>query len=73
MEILATGTDVDTLKTYLSASDIMPSPRGLRIEINNESEIETVLAGLRQAGGKLVSVQPVKQSLEELFLDEPTS
>ncbi len=73
MEILATGTDVDTLKTYLSTSDITPSPRGLRIEINNESEIETVLAGLRQAGGKLVSVQPVKQSLEELFLDDPTS
>jgi hypothetical protein len=23
------------------------------------------------AGGKLIAVQPIKQSLEELFLDEP--
>jgi len=28
-----------------------------------------VLSALRKAGGKIVSVQPVKQSLEELFLD----
>jgi hypothetical protein len=27
------------------------------------------LAALRKAGGKVVSVQPVKQSLEELFID----
>jgi len=39
------------------------------IEISTEDEIEGVLAALRKAGGKIVSVQPVKQSLEELFLD----
>jgi ABC-2 type transport system ATP-binding protein len=69
MEVLATGTDASTLKTYLATSEITPTPRGLRIEISDESEIEGVLSALRQAGGKLVSVEPVKQSLEELFLD----
>jgi len=28
-----------------------------------------VIAALRKANGKLVSVQPVRQSLEELFLE----
>jgi ABC-2 type transport system ATP-binding protein len=69
MEVLATGTDADTLRQHLLSSDITPTPRGLRIEISSEDEIEGVLAALRKAGGKIVSVQPVKQSLEELFLD----
>jgi ABC-2 type transport system ATP-binding protein len=69
LEVLATGTDVATLKQHLQATEITPTPRGLRIEISSESEIESVLAALRKAGGKLVSVQPIKQSLEELFID----
>jgi ABC-2 type transport system ATP-binding protein len=68
MEVLATGTDAETLKEYLPESDIAPTPRGLRIEISSEEEIDEVLAALRKAGGKVVSVQPIKQSLEELFL-----
>ena len=71
MEVLANGTDVATLKDHLAAAEITATPRGLRIEIASEEEIETVLAALRQAGGKLVLVQPIKQSLEELFLDAP--
>jgi hypothetical protein len=42
---------------------------GLRIEVANEGEVEAVISALRQSHGKLVSVQPVRQSLEELFLD----
>jgi ABC-2 type transport system ATP-binding protein len=73
MEVLATGTDEAMLRKYLSEAEINPSPRGLRIEIGAEDEIEKVLAALRQSGGKLVSVQPLKQSLEELFLKDPNS
>jgi ABC-2 type transport system ATP-binding protein len=73
MELLATGADAATLIKYLEGTDVTPTARGLRIEIAAEAEIETVLAALRQAGGKLVSVQPIKQSLEELFLDEPST
>jgi ABC-2 type transport system ATP-binding protein len=68
MEVMATGTDAETLKQYLPEAGIAPTPRGLRIEISSEEEIDGVLAALRKAGGKVVSVQPVKQSLEELFL-----
>ena len=68
MEILAAGTDVAALR-HLKNAEVSATPRGLRIEIDSEDEIERVLAALRKAGGKVVSIQPVKQSLEELFLD----
>jgi ABC-2 type transport system ATP-binding protein len=69
MEVLATATDAATLKQHLPQAEITPTPRGLRIEVSAEEEIDGVLAALRKVGGKIVSVQPVKQSLEELFLD----
>jgi ABC-2 type transport system ATP-binding protein len=69
MEVMAAGTDAESLRAHLPGTEIAPTPRGLRIEIASETEIENVLAALRKVGGKIVSVQPVKQSLEELFLD----
>jgi len=69
MEVLATNADAETLRKHLPVADIAPTPRGLRIEIASEHEIEGVLAALRKAGGKVVSIQPVTQSLEELFLN----
>src|SRR5678815_1726858 len=69
MEVIATGPDADTLRQHLREVEISATPRGLRIEITSEDEIERVLAALRSTGGKVVSIQPIKQSLEELFLD----
>jgi ABC-2 type transport system ATP-binding protein len=69
MEVLATGTDAATLKQLLSDGAITPTPSGVRIEISAENEIEEVVAALRKVGGKVVSIQPVTQSLEELFLE----
>lgn len=66
MEILAANADPSAL--HLANADISATPRGLRIEISSEDEIESALAALRKAGGKVVSIQPIKQSLEELFL-----
>src|SRR5215210_1309053 len=69
MEVMATGSDAETLSQSLPETEITPAPGGLRIEVASEDQIDEVLAALRKVGGKLVSVQPVKQSLEELFLD----
>lgn len=69
LEVLATGADATALTQLLPNGQITPTPSGLRIEIAAENEIEGVLAALRQAGGKVVSIQPIKQSLEELFLE----
>ena len=68
MEVVATGAEAAPLQQHLPETEISPTPRGLRIEIASEDEIEGVLAALRKTGGKVVSVQPIKQSLEELFL-----
>jgi len=72
VEVVLSGTDVTTLKPHLpSGHDFLltSTPAGLRIEIKDERDVDSVLAALRKAGGKLVSVQPLKQSLEELFLE----
>lgn len=71
VEITATGTDSTTLERLLSSEkryEIFPTASGLRIVVTSEHDVEDVLAALRKAEGKLVSVQPVRQSLEELFL-----
>ncbi|HKZ00860.1 MAG TPA: ABC transporter ATP-binding protein [Pyrinomonadaceae bacterium] len=74
MEVVATGTDAATLTRYLRQTEqilMTATARGLRIEIESENEVDTVLSALRKAGGKLVSVQPLRQSLEELFVGDP--
>jgi ABC-2 type transport system ATP-binding protein len=71
VEIVATGSDVDTLRVHLPEGDhcqVTSTASGLRIEVPDEKDIDEVITALRKTGGKLVSVQPVRQSLEELFL-----
>jgi len=36
--------------------------------VPDETHVDAVLVALRKAGGSLVSVQQVRQSLEELFI-----
>jgi ABC-2 type transport system ATP-binding protein len=45
--------------------------RGSRcwMSLPGQQKLEEVLAAIRQAGGKLVSVIPHKATLEELFLE----
>jgi hypothetical protein len=38
------------------------------VRVDDEAQIENVLAEARKQGGHLVSVQTTKQSLEELFV-----
>ena len=72
VEIVATGTDAAKLMSQLTNPDqfkVSSTPSGLRIEVPDEQLVDNVLAALRGAGGKLVSVQPVRQSLEDLFVE----
>jgi len=42
---------------------------GVTVHVSDEAEIEKLLSEARSAGGKIVSVQTVRQSLEELFVE----
>ena len=73
IEIMAMGTTAEALSPNLSAgldASVTNTATGLRIEVADEQNVDSVLAALRLTGGKLVSVQPLLQSLEELFMDE---
>jgi len=74
MEVVATGADAARLRAEFDGKlncEVSPTAGGVRIQIAEEKDVDFVIKGLRAAGAKLVSVQPVRQSLEELFLDQP--
>jgi ABC-2 type transport system ATP-binding protein len=72
-EINVTGVSADVLRSRIGGTDgvaISEKPSGASVIVLNEDDIEGVLKITKDAGGNLVSVQPVKQSLEELFVRE---
>src|SRR2546421_7775547 len=69
IEIVGTGADPERLKQSLaSTAHLITDASGFRIHVADEKEVDAAIAALRKVDGKLVSVQPVKQSLEDLFL-----
>ena len=73
LEVVVTGTDAEALAAQLTGRkdfQITTTPSGLRVEVPDQELVDEVIAALRRAGGKLVSVQPVRQSLEDLFVDK---
>lgn len=69
IEVIASDADAGALKANLPIeAEVTSTPSGLRIQVADEREVDAVIAALRKANGKLVSVQPVRQSLEELFM-----
>ena len=69
IEIVAAGTDAAALKQVLSINaEVTSTPSGLNIQVKDERDVDVVIAALRKVNGKLVSVQPVRQSLEDLFM-----
>jgi ABC-2 type transport system ATP-binding protein len=69
IEVVATGAEPEVLKQKLGEhARVTADASGVRIQVQDEKEVDAVIAALRQSNGKLVSVQPVKQSLEDLFV-----
>jgi ABC-2 type transport system ATP-binding protein len=73
VEVVVSGTDETTLKPHLPKGNefrISSTPAGLKIEVTKERDVDQVITALRKVSGKLVSVQPLRQSLEDLFMDQ---
>ena len=72
VEVIVAGVSRESLSKFLPQNlgfQITSSPAGLRIEVPDEKNVDGVIGALRKANGKLIAVQPIKQSLEELFLN----
>ena len=70
-EVTLTNVDADELRRSLpSIADIVQQPSGSIIKCGDESEVVDILSAVRSNGGRLVSIEPVKRSLEDLFTDQ---
>jgi ABC-2 type transport system ATP-binding protein len=72
-EIIVKGVSAEKLKgeiEKIGGASITPKPGGANIHVAEEKDIDIVLKTVRENGGSLASVQPVKQSLEEFFVKE---
>jgi ABC-2 type transport system ATP-binding protein len=71
-EVMVSGLDAGALSgvSAIPQAAVTATVTGAKINVPMEADIDKVLPVIRAAGGKLVSVQPVRQSLEELFVKE---
>jgi ABC-2 type transport system ATP-binding protein len=71
MEVVAVGCSeaaLDRLAQSISSLVSMsPAPNGIQLILRDASQIADALAIIRQSGGKLVSVNPRRASLEDIF------
>ncbi len=73
LEINVQGVKAESIKDkieFIAGAEITAKPNGVSIHVVDESDIDAVLQITRSAGGRLTSIHPVKQSLEELFVKE---
>ena len=73
LEISVSGISADAVRDhieFIAGATIASKASGAVIEVLDESDVEAALKVIREAGGHLISIQPVKQSLEELFVRE---
>jgi ABC-2 type transport system ATP-binding protein len=71
VEIIVTCAQPAALELQLQnvSSEFTVTASGVRIVVPSEKAVDSVISALRAAGGTLVSIQPLRQSLEDLFLD----
>ena len=70
VEVIVSGTSMESMARELTSPkfSLSETASGVRIQVPDESDVDAVLVAVRKTGGALVSVQPVRQSLEELFV-----
>src|SRR5262249_19877046 len=61
---------LDALREF--AIEILPTPEGARVRLQSDRDIAQLLEIIHRAGGRLVSINPVRESLEDLFVREVT-
>ncbi|HTO10306.1 MAG TPA: ABC transporter ATP-binding protein [Candidatus Binatia bacterium] len=73
LEITVIGAAVAALAEAVAKVEgarVTATPAGARIEVVAEQDVDAALAAARGCGARLVAIQPVRQSLEDLFVGE---
>jgi hypothetical protein len=73
LEITVIGAAVAALGEAVAKVEgarVTATPAGARIEVASEQDVDAALAAARGCGARLVAVQPVRQSLEDLFVGD---
>jgi ABC-2 type transport system ATP-binding protein len=73
IEIVVVGASAEAMKNALqdlAGAIVTSTTNGARVEVGDEKDVDKVIAALRANDGRLVSVHPIKQSLEELFVKD---
>lgn len=71
MEIVVSGVSEATLTELRTQTlSVVETAEGARIRVRSDYEVERVLALIHRGSGRLVSVSPVRESLEDLFVRE---
>lgn len=52
------------------AVNVLPTPEGARVRLRTDQEIARLLEITQRTGGRVVSINPVRESLEDLFVRE---
>jgi ABC-2 type transport system ATP-binding protein len=71
MELIVSNVNADRLRAALrevEGAQVTQTPGGARVEVPSEREVDAALKAVRTAGARLVSVQPVGNPLEDLFV-----
>ena len=69
-EITIKGISPDVLLSKFPSANISSKANGVTVEVGDESQINAIISAAHAGGGKLASVQAVRQSLEELFVEK---
>lgn len=73
LDVVVSGVSEQALADIRSfAVAVSASPDTARIRLNSDRDLERLLELTHQTGGRIVSVTPVRESLEDLFVREVT-
>ncbi len=71
LEIVAVGISADTFEPSATAIasllSVSPTPNGMQLLLKDEADVERVLALIHQHGGHLLSINPKRRALEDIF------
>jgi ABC-2 type transport system ATP-binding protein len=71
LEIVTAGADLEAFNArrqdIASLQSVTPTPNGMQVVISDEADAERAIALIRQCNGHLISINPKRRSLEDIF------